>query len=193
MTTQTIDDIRAHLHRFETSVHDLRRQIHDPENPENFPASTPLVEKHLLAGLLQSPGLDDIIRQEFLCTYGQIVSDFTLLEQAGGKAYRDRLFYDLCSFTDRYGAAISFQELALCDPKKDRDLFMREEIGVLIRELESDHELTDIQRKIAALDEAMEQITRKTARRIIKKGVTDENGIRHSRLPSGCRSATEQE
>lgn len=188
MTTLTIDDIRAHLHRFEESVKDLRNHIHELKRPGKFPVSTPLVEKNRIAEFLESSGLDEKTRQAFHDTYMQIASDFAVLEHAGGRAYRDLVYCDLCTFVDRYAAAISLHELSLCDAVEDRDLFMREEIGVLLLELQPDYDLADIQRKVAALDEAMEGITRGTDGRIEKTDTPDEKAAWYSRSPDTCCS-----
>jgi hypothetical protein len=155
MNTTITDEIRHYLATFEEAVRETRDHITELDSLGRYRASAPYLEKYRIADLMDAHGLDDATKSTLTREFERVTADLNALEQSGGKAYRDQLFADLCTYTECYYSSLCYHELGMCDTEVDRDLFMRDRIAVLLRELRADYDLAAIGQKVAALDDAV--------------------------------------
>jgi hypothetical protein len=152
MDTQPADYIRHRLVRFSDTIEDIREHYRELSAFGRYYAGAPYYEKSgillLLEGIRQDPG----IREELCTEFRRVLQKLESLEEELGEEYRARLREDLGQYTDVYAAAICHEQLGSLRSETDHDLFRRDLIGVLLHELEKDHDLADLKDLINALD-----------------------------------------
>lgn len=158
MNIPITDEIRHHLHTFDVAVRETREHLTELDSLGRYRASAPYIEKYCLIDLLASHDPDETFRATVTREFEKIAGDLSALERLGGKKYRDQLFADLCVYTECYYAALCYSECRICDMDADRDLFMRDTIAALQRELQNDYDLVAIGQKVAALDDAVQRM-----------------------------------
>ena len=157
MDITTTDDIRHCLHRYDMAVQETRN--HTPEHSSfgRYRAGAPYFEQYPLREILTS-FKGDAALPGALAEYDRITRDLEAVERAGGRAYREELFRDLCAYTEAYRTVLCYHEMGMDCDGEITDLRIRDMIGILLLELNKDFSLAGIEQEIALLDEAHRNI-----------------------------------
>ncbi|MDD1702232.1 MAG: hypothetical protein LUQ31_04550 [Methanoregula sp.] len=147
------------LKRYACAVRETRDHAAELESFGKYQAWIPYKEKYVTKALLDRADLPPAVKDASIQEYERVTRELEILEYAQGRAYRDILFRDLSAYVSAYEAALCSAETKMCDLRSDADLFMRDKIGVLVRELGRNFPLTDIRQKIAYLDETYERLS----------------------------------
>jgi hypothetical protein len=158
MDTTTTDDIARHLHRFATAVQETRANAPERSSFGRYRAGAPYFEQYPLRRLMDSSESSILFTPALQDEYRRISADLAALERERGRAYREELFRDLSAYTEAYRTMLCYLELGLCDAGEIAGHLLREEIGVLISELEGEFPLSDIGGLVTRLDEAFRSI-----------------------------------
>ena len=152
MDTQPADYIRHRLVRFSDTIEAIRMHYGELSTFGRYYAGAPYYEKYgilvLLDGLKSDPGT----REELCTEFRRNLQKLEALELELGEGYRAQLRQDLRCYTDIYAAAVCHEHLGSIRFEADHDLFRRDLIGILMDELEKDHDLADIRNLIHTLD-----------------------------------------
>jgi hypothetical protein len=76
----------------------------------------------------------------------------------GGRTFREELFRDLSAYVEAYRTLLCYHELGMCGVEGNADLSIRDEIAILLLELRRDFSLSDIEREVTLLDDALRTI-----------------------------------
>jgi hypothetical protein len=164
MDITTTDDIRHRLHCYDMAV----QEIHDhaPERCSfgRYRAGAPYFEQYPLREVLASFKGDAALTPAQV-EFERITHELETVERAGGRAYREELFRDLSAYTEAYRTMLCYHEMGMDCAGEIADLWIRDEIGILLLELRKDFSLTDIEQEVRLLDEAYRNIrvTERTA------------------------------
>jgi hypothetical protein len=152
MDPRPADYLRHRLKRFAGAIEETRDQFPDLSPFGRYPASAPYYERSgirvLLDSIKEEPGTAGELLQEFQRLDTRLES----LEQELGKEYRHRLLAELSDCMNRYHASVCHADLGSLNFENDHDLFCRDRIAVLIRELEKDHDLSEEKGLLRMLD-----------------------------------------
>jgi hypothetical protein len=157
MDTTTPDDIRHRLHRYDKAVQETRDHALKRSSFGRYRAGAPYFEQYPLREVMASMRGDAALTGA-LAEYERITRELEAVEHAGGRAYREELFHDLSVYTEAYRTMLCYHELGMYGTGGITDLRIRDEIGILLQELQKDFSLTDIEQEIALLDEALRNI-----------------------------------
>jgi hypothetical protein len=124
-----------------------------------YRAGAPYFEKYPVLRLLDSYGENSPFTRALWDENRRIIADLAVLEHEGGRQYREDLFCDLTCYTDAYRAMLCYHELGCRDIDGIARLLLREEIAILLLELEGEFRTSDIRALIASLDEAFRTFT----------------------------------
>lgn len=154
MNELSIDIIKHRLQRYERSVQETSEHSSELTPFGRYRAVAPYEEKYGLSLLIKSLKPDDPHEQLLQNEFDRITLAFASFEQEKGREYRDHLWYCLVQYTDARYTALCWYQIGLSDIDADRDLFMRHQTEVLLKELRHDYHLAEIEQKIAVIDEA---------------------------------------
>jgi len=157
MDTTAIYDIRHRLHRYDTAVQETRDHALERSSFGRYRAGAPYFAQYPLREVLAS-FKGDAALTEALAEYDRIARELKIVERTGGRAYREELFRDLTAYTEAYRTLLCYHELGMCDEGGSADLLIRDEIAILLLELRRDFLLTDIEREVILLDDALRNI-----------------------------------
>jgi hypothetical protein len=152
MTPAATDNIRHYLQKFERSIDDITGHFIEPGDPGPGYASAPYYEKCSIRILLNSFDGSEPDYAALVKEYQRITRRLDTFNKEKGKEYRDRLFYDLQTFTHRYHAAVCYVHLGQINPDEGWDMSRRDLIGELCRELKGDYDISGIEALITMLD-----------------------------------------
>jgi hypothetical protein len=149
-----LDRIQKGLLRYEIKIEDTDEHYDELKRLGRYTTSAPYRLKHLLPfwiHLLEKEGVNcESIRQE----YERITQKLKVLEQKRKRDYRKKLFSLLKEEISYYPALINrFADLEPFELEIPNDLLTRSGIEILLIELERDHDLTEIKKKVSLLDE----------------------------------------
>jgi hypothetical protein len=153
MTPAATDNIRHYLQKFERSIDDITGHFIEPGDPGPGYASAPYYEKCSIRILLNSFDGSESDYAALVKEYHRITQRLDTFNKEKGKEYRDRLFYDLQTFTHRYHAAVCYVHLGQINPDEGWDMSRRDLIGELCRELKGDYDIPGIEALITMLDD----------------------------------------
>jgi hypothetical protein len=154
MDTVIPDDIALRLHRFATAVQETRIHAAERSSFGRYRAGAPYFEQYPLRQLMDSGEGNALFTPALRQEFGRISADLLVLEQEGGKAYRNELFRDLSHYTEAYRTMLCYHELGLCSAAGISHDPLREEIAVLLHVLEGECSTADISALVASLDDA---------------------------------------
>ncbi|QSZ67702.1 hypothetical protein RJ40_09375 [Methanofollis aquaemaris] len=154
MDEKLLDRIKKGLLRYEIKIEETNEHYDELKRLGRYTPSAPYRLKHLLPfwiHLLEKEGVNcEGLRQE----YERITQKLEALEQKRGRDYREKLFTLLKDEVYYYPATIdSFADLEPFELEIPNDLLARSGIEILLIELERDHDLTEIKKKVSLLDE----------------------------------------
>ena len=86
-----------------------------------------------------------------LAEYDRITRNLESLERREGQAYREELYHDLSMYTEAYRTLLCYHEMGMYGAGGLTDFRIREEIGILLLELQRDFSLTDIEQELPSL------------------------------------------
>ena len=150
MDTTTADDISRLLNQYRTAIHEMRDHASERCSFGRFRAGAPYFARHALQ-LLSTHGDRALFTPAFEKEFERVNADFALLEHEGGRAYREELFCDLIAYTEAFRTILCYRELGMCDT--DGIDNVREEIAVLLDELEGEFCTDTIRALVSSLDE----------------------------------------
>jgi hypothetical protein len=152
MDNDQINYLRHRLERYEKSIQETDEHFDQLECFGRYRACSPFFEKSgisLLIDALKSECDEcDIFWQEF----DRINEELTSFETRKGHVYRDLLYADLKSYVAAYHSALCCADISLLSIERDHDQFKREEIRVLLAELQKDHDTREIEIFVTSLD-----------------------------------------
>jgi len=152
MDSAPVEYIRHRLRRLKDSVTETREHFLDLSPFGPYPASAPYYEKSGIQTLLDSLK-DGAGEKEALCTeFREVLQYLELAEQDLGVAYRTALREELRVYATIYHAAVCHENLSLVRSETDHDLFCRDRITVLVRELEREYDLAELRHFIGTID-----------------------------------------
>jgi hypothetical protein len=157
MDTTTTDDITHRLHRFAIAVQETHAHASECSTFGRFRAGAPYFEQYPLRRLLDSCEENALVTRALWDKYRRINADLTALEREGGRQFREDLFCDLSCYTDAYRAMLCWHELGCGDA--DGIARLREDLAILLLELEGEFRTSGIRALIASLDIAFRSLT----------------------------------
>jgi hypothetical protein len=153
-----VTDIPAHVtccfQSFERSIAMTDEHFNLLEGPGPFRASDPYRERSLIAALLRTMPADERQNRDLIAEYDRISKKLVDLERKRGAGLRNKLARELRYCLDSYHAGVCCMRLGMMDFVAVSDPARRHLIGVLLEELRSDNDLSDIEETLAALDDA---------------------------------------
>ncbi len=158
MDATTADDIARLIDRYERAVRETRTFSAERHSFGRYRAGAPYFERSFLHQLVESCNGDELFTPALREKYERIQADFALLEREGGRAYREELFHDLSVYTEAYRTMICYHELGICDADEIADSSIREEIGILLDELDGEFPTSEITALIVRLDDELRSI-----------------------------------
>lgn len=135
MNSAATDYIRHRLQKFGHMVDDTTRHFIDHGSLLPGCASAPYDEKCTILALLNSLSPSEPGRAALMEEYLRITQNLESFSKEQGEAYRDLLFSDLRDAAHAYHAAVCHAHLGQISPDAVHDLFQRDLIGELSREL----------------------------------------------------------
>jgi len=157
MDITTTNDIRHCLHRYDMAVEETRDHTFERSSFGRYRAGAPYFEQYPLREVFSSFEGDAALTGA-LAEYDRITRELEAMERAGGRAYREELFRDLCAYTESYRTMLCYHEMGMDCPEDITDLRIRDMIGILLLELNKDFSLAGIEQEVALLDEACRNI-----------------------------------
>ncbi len=151
MDTTTADDISRLLNQYRTAIHETRDHASERCSFGRFRAGAPYFARHALQLLTSTHGDRALFTPAFEKEFERVNADLALLEHEGGRAYREELFCDLIAYTEAFRTILCYRELGMCDTDGIDDV--REEIAVLLDELEGEFRTDTIRALVSSLDE----------------------------------------
>lgn len=156
MSDDLIEHIKAYLKKYEETIEELDKNFDKIERLGRYQARAPLRYKHEISFLieyLEKKGVDiSYIKNE----YNRINKKLIAFEQKRGKTYRDKVYEELKYLVDIYFSTIChFLKSDPIDMETENDLIRRDNIEILLKELQNDYDIHDMKVKISALDEAL--------------------------------------
>jgi hypothetical protein len=152
------DDIRHRLHRYDMAVQEICEHAQKRSSFGQYRAGAPYFEQYPLREVLTSFEGDTALTGA-LDEYERITRELETVEHAGGRAYREELFRDLCAYTEAYRTMLCYHEMGMDCPEEITDIRIRDMIGILLLELKKDFSLAGIEQEVALLDEAHRNIS----------------------------------
>ena len=153
MDTTTTDDIPRLLDQYHTAIHEIRDHAAERCSFGRFRAGAPYFARYALLQRMGSSSesypFTPSLREEF----ERINADLAVLEHEGGSAYREELFCDLIAYTEVYRSLLCYRELGMCNFDEIKNHPFREEITVLLKELEGEFCMDTIKTLICNFDE----------------------------------------
>ena len=149
-----------------------------------YRAGAPYFEQYPLREVLDSFKSDAAFTGA-LAEYDRITRELETVERAGGRAYREELFRDLCAYTEAYRTILCYHEMGMDCPEDITDLRIRDMIGILFLELNKDFSLAGIEQEVALLDEAYRNIREaKGAAQVLSERATGTSDPSWQQYPS---------
>lgn len=155
MDTVTPDDITCRLRHFATAVKETRTHAAERSAFGRYRAGAPYFALYPLRRLMASGETEARCSPEHHAEFGRISRDLAALEEESGSAYRKELFSDLFVYTEAYRTLFCYHELGMCSLAGIARDPLREEIAVLLAELEGEFPLEEIRALVAGLDETL--------------------------------------
>ena len=184
MDITTTDDIRHRLHRYDRAVQETRDHTFERSSLGRYRAGAPYFEQYPLREVLDSFKSDAAFTGA-LAEYERITRELESMERAGGRAYREELFRDLCAYTEAYRTILCYHEMGMDCPEDITDLRIRDMIGILLLELNKDFSLAGIEQEVALLDEACRNIREaKGAAKVLSERATGTSDPSWQQYPS---------
>ena len=184
MDITTTDDIRHRLHCYDRAVQEIRDHTFERSSLGRYRAGAPYFEQYPLREVLDSFKSDAAFTGA-LAEYERITRELESMERAGGRAYREELFRDLCAYTEAYRTILCYHEMGMDCPEDITDLRIRDMIGILFLELNKDFSLAGIEQEVALLDEAYRNIREaKGAAKVLSERATGTSDPSWQQYPS---------
>jgi len=184
MDITTTDDIRHRLHCYDRAVQETRDHTFERSSLGRYRAGAPYFEQYPLREVLDSFKSDAAFTGA-LAEYERITRELESMERAGGRAYREELFRDLCAYTEAYRTILCYHEMGMDCPEDITDLRIRDMIGILFLELNKDFSLAGIEQEVALLDEAYRNIREaKGAAKVLSERATGTSDPSWQQYPS---------
>jgi hypothetical protein len=157
MDTRPVAYYRHRLVRFAKAIEDTRNHFGELSAFGRYSACSPYYERSGILLLLNSIKADPGTCRNLIAEFEEINTRLGALEQELGDEYRRRLRDELSIYTDSYHSAVCQANLGLVKFETDYELFHRDHITVLVRELEKDHDLGEVKNLIRMLDQNLFQ------------------------------------
>lgn len=159
MDNDQITYLRHRLERYEKSIKETDEHFDQLECFGRYRACSPFFEKSGIPLLIDALKSDGDVCDRFWQEFDRINEELTSFETRKGHAYQDLLYADLKSYVAAYHSALCCADISLLSIECDHDLFKREEIQVLLAELQKDHDIREIKFLVLSLDELFLQMT----------------------------------
>jgi hypothetical protein len=152
MDTRPADYLRNRITRYARAIEETRDHFTEMSPFGKYPASAPYYERSGILALLDSLEKDPLTGMVLLQEFHEAESKLQALEREMGERYRHLLHIELSACMDRYCSAVCQANVGLLKYEKDHELFCRDRISILVRELEKDHDLSEEKNLIRMLD-----------------------------------------
>lgn len=159
MDPEIYDDIRSRLRRYENAVREIKEHAGERSSFGRYRAGAPYFEQYSLRAALDAAnGCDPGFLRGARDRYDRITRELSGPPFGSSRAYREELSRDLRAYIELYRTTLCCNELGMGDLQESAYPSLREEIGVLIRELERDLPLADLVCELTSLDAAREAL-----------------------------------
>ncbi|MFZ0005840.1 MAG: hypothetical protein WCC86_00110 [Methanoregula sp.] len=158
MDTTTTEDISRLLDQYRTAIHETQDHAGERCSFGRFRAGAPYFARHALLRHMGSRGERYPFTPSLQREFESINADLAVLEDEGGWAYREELFCDLIAYTEAHRSLMCYRELGMCNFDKIKNQQFREEITVLLEELEGEFCIDTIMALICSLDETAKSL-----------------------------------
>jgi hypothetical protein len=152
MDTRPADYLRHRIMRYDRAIEETRDHFAELSPFGKYPASSPYCERSGILALLDSLKKDPLTGAVLLQEFHEADSKLQALEREMGEGYRHQLHLELSACLERYCSAVCQANLGLLKFETDHELFCRDRIFILVRELEKDHDLSGQKNLIRMLD-----------------------------------------
>lgn len=181
MDNDQINYLRHRLERYERSIEETDEHFDQLECFGRYRACAPFFEKSGIPLLIDALKSDSDQCDRFWQEYDRINEILTTFETRKGHVYRDLLYEDLKSYVAAYHSALCYADISLLSIECDHEQFKREEIQVLLAELQKDHDTRELEMLVTSLDEIFlqmrEPMNDSTSKKSQAPGCTDRTSI----------------
>ncbi|WP_342679198.1 hypothetical protein [Methanofollis sp. UBA420] len=154
MDERLLSRITKGLLTYEKSIEETDEHYDELKRLGRYPADAPYGLKHLLPFWIQMLEEGGVDSAGFCVEYERITRKLEALERKRGRDYREKLFSLLKDEVFYYPATIRyFVDQEPFELEIPNDFATRSSLEILLMELERDHDLTEIKKEVAHLDE----------------------------------------
>lgn len=155
MDTVTSNDPACRLRCFATAVEETRTHAAERSAFGRYRAGAPYFALYPLRRMMNPGETGTGCSREEHAEFRRIARDLAALETEGGRAYRKELFADLSTYTETYRTLLCYHELGMYSLDRIARDPLREEIPILLAELEGEFPLEGIRALYAGLEETL--------------------------------------
>jgi hypothetical protein len=137
-------------------VQEIREHPKERSSFGRYRAGAPYFEQYALRAAFEAYSSSGrAVPQEVKEEYDRITRELEAPDLGGSRAYRDELYRDLVSSIEVYRTAICLREMGMGRISELAPESLRQEIGILLCELNEDFTLGDLEGKVRDLDAAL--------------------------------------